>query len=108
MDDKGQRDYIGIETVYGELKEIRQDIAKLKEVMNNGVIVRSLENTKAIKDLEKKIVLLHKCVTSGKIKEDTKKEVIKTFLKRVGIFTGGVVTSLTIVYYLLQIGLIGG
>ena len=83
-----------------KIEGLREELTGVREVLNNGIVKATLENSEAIKKLALRITELEKKISNDDAEETGKKTMLKIIIGVVSGMGSGAITVLSVLKYL--------
>jgi len=80
--------------------DVREEMTGIREVLNNGIVKATLDNTKAIELLTERFNQLDKKISNSDANQEGKISMMKLVIATISGVGGGAVTVLSILRYL--------
>ena len=83
-----------------KIQHIRGDLVGLREVMNNGIVERAIENTEAVENLQEEVEEMKMCIKGEEKYRSGKKQTAIIIISVLSGLGSGIIGVLTILNFL--------
>jgi len=98
--DNKNNNKIGMIHLFNEINNVKGELSEVKQVLNNGIVKSTNENTEAVEELKSEINDIKDSISDENSFELGKKSIRKKIIYIISLIGSGIIGTLTILYYL--------
>jgi len=100
--------HIGIVQLYYKIEDMQEEVSQVKQVLNNGIVKTTSENTQAICDLSEDVQKIEKVLVKDEGFYSGKQKMRNILLTIGGSVATAIAATLTVLQILGYLSIIGG
>lgn len=93
--DNQQNNQIGITHLFDEINAVKEDISEVKQVLNNGIVKTTSENTDAIEGLREEVEQVKEVISKKENYKKGKSSTWQNIIKNISMIGSGIIGTLT-------------